>query len=619
MELEVLDMKKRLFRFALLFLFIYSVASTVFLNFVMTKWINGSTDEVHIEQGFAYSILPGIVSVHNFTFRLQDSNVQLFFHMPSVRVNVGVFALLRREFHTSSVKAEELKFYFRFRRDKKDLAGLSLAALPQILGLNSIERDPPKPENTSEPFNPWKIQIKNIQIKKMTELWFEEFRYRGEVAINGGFYLFPKTKVEIFPTQIDFKSGSLTVENILVSRDTRGTIRAVIERFDPNQVPGLDLFKHATGEIHLKSAFNGTGFVNYYLKEIPHLQFSGGQGLADINLFIEKGEFSPESEFTIGADNLRVHLWEQRALGHGEVQWSAKQGSTLSLRLSDYRLFSEKHPEYYLGGEYLKVSVQSPDRRIHVPFKNVRWGLDIPQARLNDLRYWNYYLPKTSKLQFRGGVAQVKAQIRSGAKTENRDEGEIEVKTKNAQIVLSRALYTGAMQVNAQFDHSNIPTGKISLPVLKVDISGIESREAKVKNWALVADLSRAQFQLGEDSEIRSPIKVQATDAVPFLTVIEDQKKLPGWVADVLPLSNLKAFGDFFSGKDRIEVSNVVLDSKNAKVQGWIEKERRDTEMRLLIKAEPVAVGFERIQGKSAVRLHEAEKWFWDREEKSAD
>lgn len=608
-------MKRRLAQFILILISSYFIGSLVFLNFFLTKLINN--DEIAIHYGFAYSLWPGRVQVSKLNFRIQDSNIQLYFEMPHVVVNVAILPLFRREFETHYINAKDLNFYLRFRKEQKELAHVSMKALPVIPGLPSIEKVPDVP--STGPFNPWKIDLKGIHIQKLAEFWFEEFRYRGGISIDGGFYLYPKTRLEIYPSRLGFQDGVVSIEDETVLKKLTGSIDASISLLDPKKIPGLEIFNSATGKIHLDTELGGLGFINYYLKSVPQVKFSGGAGKAELRLSIDKGQFEPPSSVLIHSEKMEVQLWKQTAIGKGTVSWHASEarGSELDVKLSNYRLFPKDHPQFDIRGGLCEVRLQSMDRRINAPLNDIRWGLDITAAKMNDLRYWNLFIPESTNLRFLSGSAVVSAHINSRTGDLLSDEGRLDADASNAQLEFSKMKYSGKVKVEAFFEKSNISKGDFSLPKLKVSAIAMNTNEIKdptkgVRDWNLDADMSQAHFNLGEFPEISTGVRVQATNAVPFLTLAGSESNgLVGLASKALPLTNLDVKASFFANKKTLSLSDVSLDSKNASILGWLRKDaRKGFEMRLLLKAEPIAVGFEEINGHSVIRLQEAEKWF---------
>ena len=120
------------------------------------------------------------------------------------------------------------------------------------------------------------------------------------------------------------------------------------------------------------------------------------------------------------------------------------------------------------------------------------------------------------------------------------------------------------------------------------------------------------QLRTGKASEVKSAVKIKATSAVPLLNLLtQSESGVPSWLPKVFPLKDLNLSADVKAGPDYLSLKNLRLDSQNALIIGSVQKPPGDsTHIRLLVKADPIAVGYEEIDGKSTIRLQDAESWF---------
>lgn len=606
-------MKRFLWFLALIALLGYGIGSAVFLNFFLEPLINGSTDEIQIRYRYAYSLWPGRVLVSGLSFRLQDSNVQLYFEMPQVKVKVDLFSLLQRKFKARYVQAAELKFFLRFRKKPEEIKNVSLAALPQIPGL-SLEKGPDEPSPPSSS-KPWKIELRNIAIQNAKEIWFEEFRYLGRVQIKGGFYLHPKTQVEVFPAELQFFEGNLQVENQSAGESLLGVVRAEIEPFDPSRVPGLDIFNHTTGEIDLRGSFGGLEFINYYLKNVPQVRLKGGAGNGDLQLKIKKGEFISPSHFELQTNRMNLFLWNQIGEGRGKVRWevSEKTGNTLAIHLEDYKIFPKDLPQYYVTGAACDLKFASEEKNIHLPVSSLRWDLEIPQARINNLRYWNSHIPSTMGFAFLGGEADVQLKLQANTAGKN-DAAHLSVQTKKMAFLVGTKQYSGNLGMDVLLAQSNFTKGIAKSPSTVVSLSRLNQ-----KNWNLTMTLRDTSLALNPAPALKTYARIVATDASPFLSIVEEKlSTLPRWFLKALSFEGMLAANATVSAdQNALLISGIHLNSPKTSIQGWLKKGLSfHPDIRFLIQADPIAVAYESAAGKTSVRLHEAEKWFF-RDDKS--
>lgn len=594
-------------RILLACIILYGAGASLFLEFVLRDLINNSTDEVKIGYRYAYSVWPGRVMVKDLTFRLQDSNVQMYFEMPQVAVGVNIFTLLKRKFTTRYVDAGELKFFLRFRREAKDAKQISLKALPEIPGITSILKEE-KQKLSREPSNPWKVEIRGITIDDAKEIWFEEFRYVGNTKIQGGFFLYPKTRVEVFPSKLEFRNGKVFLSDKSISEHLEGNVSATIALFDPDKVPGLEIFNFVTGQVDLHAQVDGLEFINYYLRNAKQVRFQGGAGEGRVFVKLKEGEFQWGSSLEIESKDLDIQLWNQSLHGRGLVRWKVEEENSLGVKFMDYRIFADKDPHYFVEGKECQVSLSTPSKKVDLPVESLGWKVDIVEARINDLRYFNSYVPKTSRFSFSGGDAKVDLHLAANT-AGSKDTAHLQLTSDIARFRIGEKQFYGKLSGETRFEKSDFTAGKAFSPRTQVVLSGLDQKN---KDWNLTMGLLNTAVSV-KPTSFDTQVKVNATDAAPFMSIFEskvsDVEKL---LMRAFPFTDLVARVRAKANPEGLEFSGLRIDSKNASVKGWFRSAKEETaDARFLIKAEPIAVGYENEGGKSTIRLQNAEQWFY--------
>src|SRR5512147_294184 len=82
---------------------------------LLRKLVNGDPDSLVVDYRGARSWFPGHLSFDSLTLRSRDHNVEFEAALQGLELRVSVVDLLRRRFHTTRVRAQELAFRLRER------------------------------------------------------------------------------------------------------------------------------------------------------------------------------------------------------------------------------------------------------------------------------------------------------------------------------------------------------------------------------------------------------------------------------------------------------------------------------------------------------------------------
>jgi hypothetical protein len=177
-----------------------------------------------------------------------------------VSVRVRLFDLLRRRFRAGSVRADALSFRLRERLERPEATPARLARFPGIAGFGEPPlRDPPAPP--APPGNPWIIIVDDLSVGLVREIWIDSWRWTGAARVTGGLFLRSGIEAEVLPSELAVRWGTLHWGEETVSRETTGSVRAALPRFDTQAYPGNDVWKIMSGGASLRGTLDGLAFL----------------------------------------------------------------------------------------------------------------------------------------------------------------------------------------------------------------------------------------------------------------------------------------------------------------------------------------------------------------------
>jgi hypothetical protein len=204
--------------------------------------------------------VPGHLRFATLTLRSRDSNVEWEARLEGVTVDVALADLAARRFHARTVRAADLTFRLRERLTRDEATPARAGRYPGVTGFsNPPRRDPPKPP--AAPGDPWRVAVDDLRVALVRAIWIDAWRWEGEGSLSGGFRLRPGIEAEVLPSELAVARGTLHWGRDVVSRDTAGSVRASLPRFDTQAYPGNEVWKIMSGSAPLDGTLEAVPFL----------------------------------------------------------------------------------------------------------------------------------------------------------------------------------------------------------------------------------------------------------------------------------------------------------------------------------------------------------------------
>jgi hypothetical protein len=252
-------------------------------------WINGHPDSLTLDYDAATSVWPGRVAIRNLRIRGSDQNVEWIVELQDARVDYSVLALASRTFRCTRLRGGGLAFHIRSKIAPARLAAADVSVLPPIPGFadpptRSEQEAPPR-----QPGNPWRVDVRDIQLADFHDIWVDAVRYRGAARLAGSFFLRPGLLARIGPARIDFDRGEVRLGDAPAALSLSGSVAAAFEPYEPFAVHGSEVWDRVSGEVSLELRFARLQAIQYLVRSSPNTRLGDGSGTATIRGTIEKG------------------------------------------------------------------------------------------------------------------------------------------------------------------------------------------------------------------------------------------------------------------------------------------------------------------------------------------
>jgi hypothetical protein len=259
-------------------------ANAIILSGVIQRAASTNPQATSLAWGSAWSPWPGRVYVSDLRLQVQDPVQEFGLTVDHAKVDVILWALLHRRFRASHVQAEGVAY--RMLLKVKSAVGMEgrLAAFPALEGFARpalVPNPSPPPSSAADVAQLWSVELDQVDAA-VTELWFLEYRYRGDARVHGGFALEPLRKLWVGPALLQLEGGKLTAGAKIVCSQLSARVALTIAPTDLPSATGLGIFHTLTSSIQFDAALDDLGVADLYVDGLRTL--GAGRLAADIRI-----------------------------------------------------------------------------------------------------------------------------------------------------------------------------------------------------------------------------------------------------------------------------------------------------------------------------------------------
>ncbi len=587
---------------------IYVLGAAVFLNLPqgLNRLLTSDPSLIHHHR-FAWSWFPGYLHVWGLKFGVQDSTMQLYFTARKATLWINLSALRRKEFHAANPQLHALEFFFRSKSSTKSLDVAAIRSLPVLPNFRPLPSGGPE----RAPEDRWKVRLDNLRAPN-AQVWFDQYRFRGEASIKGGFFLHTGGhRLEVAPTRITFQNGALSVGPEKIVTDWRADIEAKLSMVEPRHLKDLDIFRSVDATVDTDAQVRGFALLNYLLQDLNRVSFSDGESRVKAKVKIRAGKVESTSRVTLRTDRVSLRLWESSLSGDIEMDSFFEDGvPTLKARIGRFGLRFSPDGPVAIRGKDLRLKFRTPQLDLARPLRPISLRLQMPTARLANLARLNHLLPRGGVVKFVEGEAQVETDFTASSASKETDFGSVRLRAKKARLSIRDRLIEGDLRLNIPFAKSKFSEGAFDVSGTRLKLQGFASESEP--GWWMNVVLNRAQWNLGKAASGKADVHVEARDLRPLLNVFLSAQNvtLPGFIKNLLSFENLRAKTRIEADDESLEITGFEATSENTHLWGWLKENPMARDGQLLVQVGPFAAGLE-IQDKNvSLRLNDAFAWY---------
>jgi hypothetical protein len=459
--------------------------------------VRGSSADLRLDYGSAYSILPGRIHVEDLTIRGRERTVEWRLSLDHTDVAVSLADLLRHRFHVTRLRASGFTIRARLRLHHADAAPEVLAALPPIAGFADppvLDEGPEPPPPTDAHYKLWALELEDVYVEHVREVWIHTWRSVGDTTVRGRWLFRPLRWLDVGPATVEAHGVDVSYLNELVVTGLRGSIDATVHPFDLREAMGPTTFDHVSYDGRLRGRAMIAGALRS-LADPRGVALRRCEGPLDTRMVLDHGTFADGTRMSIEATDCQVDAVGMTFEAPIHTDFGvAGDLATVDTRGSALRVLRSGAEQARIAS--IAATVTSRHLQLAHLFDDARFTLDVRDAETNDVGAWRPLLRSLpSTLVVRSGPVTAGGHA-EGSLADGRGRAELRLSIRHLAVERGEDGVAADVTSDAQLDVS-LPGGwALGAATIAVDDAAVRLGGAILEGkLAVNVDLRRGTWE----------------------------------------------------------------------------------------------------------------------------
>ena len=571
-----------------------------------------------------FSLVPGLVHLRGFELRGQTPRQRWHLQVDTLRSWVILPHLLQRRAVLSGTRGDGIEFaLIRSEFDEFDEAA-------------------PKPASGSKR-RPWKIDLRDVELTGIRDLNVLEQRYQGDGRLTGRLLFETPNPVVSSPRlHLRLEPGRLASRSIPAGLLDQLEAEVTIAPFRTREHRGPGILRFFSGRLQAEAERGDIGLLGYLFRHSGWLDLQG-EGNLQLDLQIEQGRLGPDSHVHAWAA-VDAHYLDFLVTGQARIRARVdradptsseqepepnpepKQGksgggdveSSLDITFDSFEVRQQHRTEPHAFGQGAVLEAHGPEIDLVNPATQWTIDLELPQAQVPDLTYYNAYLPQGSSLALRSGSGTVAADLRLDMVRADVG-GRVRVAGQGGEIDLGDVVLEGDLTVDSKI-HSGDPRQRrfeISDTHLRFDKGRFESDSLGSQGAPRADGLWWGEATLRDATLHLSPLSLDAAvdlyfrDTEPILRLVPQARHRPRWLWDLLTVEGVHGTGQLTYQESAVDLEAVDFQvGRRLRLLSELRLSRQAPQVLLFCQLGPLSVAAEQRGIHREWQLLRSRRWY---------
>jgi hypothetical protein len=581
---------------------LYLVAANIYLNTGKLPELVSRPGKLSIRWGTAFTVLPGLVHLRDVDVRgrTRKRMIDWYVHADSVSASCRLLPLFDRVVHLRSVSTSGAEYKQRPKVDPAEDAS-GFPTMPDLEPPPDAVPGPPKPKK-----EPWTIIADDIDAD-MKQIWFDRYRLAGEMNVRTPMRLVVRGPLEFPKVRFKMTRGDLTMNERAIMGAFDLDVETALPSFVPKGVKAIDLLRSLDGRFQVRSESASLFFLEEYFKQTPWLRFHGRSAL-DADLYIEAGGLRTGSKLEAISENLDVDFIDRKLTGRGRVSVEVEDvggtpQSRLEILLDEFALAVPTESKPHARGRGFRVTASSSELGLEKPFMLLSVVADLPDAVIEDVGFYNRYVPAATGLAIRKGTGTIAYHIEA-TREEGAFHGWMDLSVRDLSMQFHSYEILGHVKIHTILDSARIKDRLFDVSGTTIDLESLKFP------WTATATLTKAQVRYSEPLEVRADAEIRMTDTTPLVALFDAQKDVSGFVERMMKVKDIHGRASIGVDDGGSEITDVEIGGEKLLALADLALRKSGKDGILYIRFHGFSVGVAFDKGKKDIDLVRAKSWY---------
>ena len=402
-------------------------------------------------------------------------------------------------------------------------------------------------------------------------------------------------------------SGDLRAGDETIVAALRLDAHATLHPFVPRQARGLAFFRNLSGKFVLASDDASLAFLEPYFQKAPWLHFNSRAG-GRIELLIDHGRLLPASRLEASNDAVDIDFLDRHLTGQGvitgtvvETDGGPQSRVTVVMKRFQVAPLGSDKPFARGQGASLLGTSDTPD--LSRPFTTVHVVLDLPEAQILDLSFYNSMIPPASGFRLVSGTGTLSYHL-EGSHEERSLHGTIDLAVKEGAATFKNLKLGGSFRLRTRLRQA-------SPRDLLFDISGTRlDLRTHSPAWSAAFTFPRSEMRFTEPMTIGAAIRFSMQDTRPLVALFDAFKDVPDWLDKFMIIRDIDGRGTIDVRQEKVTVKDLEVTGQGLRALADLSLGEAAKEGILYVRFHGFSLGIELGPGGRDLKLFRPLRWF---------
>ncbi|MCG6870965.1 MAG: hypothetical protein LJE84_01645 [Gammaproteobacteria bacterium] len=494
--------------------------------------LNKRPEKLEVSWESAWTLWPGRVFFDQLRVQVHLKKADLEFAMEDGSADIGLLAVPTKT----------------FQLDDASISGITVV----VRQLKEPREWPQRPKK-----KPWTIDLEDVVLDDVRGLAWNDTWIRLEGGVSGDFWHRVHGFMKVPEVSVDLRVTDVSGPGLTQKQDFRIFGDVEFAPFIPKEAKGTKLFRYLNGEISLQGPQFGLSFLEFLFRRAYELQFDGS-GSIDTHFLLARGTLLEDSHLALSSPEMSARFLDYQAEGRGQIRLVVTDTPPWPLRadvrLADFQLRRHDAKQSYLAGADLGLALSGTGLNLGSGVEGRHFRLDLPSARITDIRAYNGLVPKKAGVEFLSGTGQLEGYLEADGEKTN---GKFQLTSRGLRASLPQDTVTGDLIMTTYLRDGDLGTRRFRVDGTAARFENVQITGVKDLWWGSVT-IRDGYMTWTNPVDLDADIELAMFDTRPLVAYFLKGRRIP-LLGRLLTVRNIKGQVKVQTDKKRTRLDPVEI------------------------------------------------------------